>query len=142
VDSIIREAYVVHPQWSYRQPTKGVSEGEVERLISSNPSLTIGEVVSRLGVSSAWFRQHFPRQSAEVAARYKVRLSKGSWRRLLAVGRVMREAGIYLEQIGRTFNKSNIKKYFGLPIMSAKDIELYERMRAKLRPNELGTRDH
>ncbi|MEA3129948.1 MAG: hypothetical protein QOF46_1743 [Paraburkholderia sp.] len=64
---------------------------------------------------------------------------KSGWRRLLAAGRVMREAAIYLEQIGLTFNKDNIERYFGLSIWWSKDEELYERIRAKVRAKRPGT---
>ncbi|MBB5444414.1 hypothetical protein HDG38_003043 [Paraburkholderia sp. WSM4177] len=50
----------------------------------------------------------------------------------------MREAADYLEQIGLTFNKDNIEKYFGLSIWWHKDEELYKRIRTKLRSRNLG----
>ncbi|AMV44627.1 hypothetical protein ATN79_22055 [Paraburkholderia caribensis] len=137
VEPTVGQTYAIQPRWSIKRKTKGVSEEKIERLISSDPSLTLKELAARLDVSDVWFREHFPRQASEMAEKYRVRRSKSGWRRLLAVGRVMREAAIYLEQIGLTFNKDNIERYFGLSIWWHKDEVLYERFRAKLRSKHL-----
>lgn len=103
-------------RWSIKPHTKGVSKGEIEKLVSSDPMLTITELAARTGASDVWLREHFPRECAGVAATYRERLRKNGWRRLLATGRIMREAAYYLEQIGLTFNKDSIERYFGLSI--------------------------
>ncbi|CAN7760362.1 hypothetical protein [Paraburkholderia sp. SIMBA_054] len=126
-----KERYKIQERWSPRKP-RDLSQGEVAELMLSDPSLSLANLVSRAGVSEEWFRSHYPREAAEVAARYRARRKRSGWRRLLAKGRIMREAAVYLEQIGLTFNKINIEKYFGLSIWWDKDEELYVRMRCKL----------
>lgn len=125
------EAYRVHGQWMVKTRTRGVTKDEVESLVSSDSTLTIKELTARAGVSHTWFREHFPREYAHVAGRYRELKRKSGWRRLLATGRILREAAYYLEQIGLTFNKDNVERYFGLSIWWHKDEELYERIRAK-----------
>ena len=60
------------------------------------------------------------------------RLKKSGWLRLREIGRILRDAAYYVDQIGLTFNKDNIERYFGLSIGWHKDEELYERFRTRL----------